>query len=70
MPGLIPVLGVTAAPAAAAALALGVWFMPLLLTAITYYHYDLVDPESRPINRKQLYKKYDFIIGERKCIYC
>ena len=70
MPGLIPVLGVTAAPAAAAALAVGVWFMPLLLTAITYYHYDLVDPESRPINRKQLYKKYDFIIGEQKCIYC
>ncbi|KAF0307053.1 Glucose dehydrogenase [FAD, quinone] [Amphibalanus amphitrite] len=63
MPGVIPVLGVTAtAPAAAAALAVGVWFMPLLLTAIAYYHYDLVDPESRPINRKQLYKKYDFII--------
>ena len=65
MPALIPVLGVTAtAPAAAAALAVGVWFLPLLLTAIAYYHYDLVDPESRPINRKHLYKKYDFIIGE------
>ncbi|XP_037087074.1 glucose dehydrogenase [FAD, quinone]-like [Pollicipes pollicipes] len=60
---LIPVLGVTAAaPSAAAALVVGVWFVPLLLTAIAYYHYDLVDPESRPINRKRLFKKYDFII--------
>ena len=62
MPGIIPVLGVTAAPAAAAALAVGVWFIPLLVTAIAYYHYASVDPERRPVDQKNLYSQYDFIV--------
>lgn len=40
------------------------WFVPLLVAAITYFHYELLDPESRPIDvsTELLYSKYDFII--------
>ncbi|XP_031630820.1 glucose dehydrogenase [FAD, quinone]-like [Contarinia nasturtii] len=38
------------------------WLIPLLLAAISYYRYDRVDPESRPIDQKILYAQYDFII--------
>lgn len=38
------------------------WLIPLLLAAISYYRYDRVDPESRPIDQKTLYSQYDFII--------
>lgn len=38
------------------------WLIPLLLAAISYYRYDRVDPESRPIDQKVLYAQYDFII--------
>lgn len=38
------------------------WLIPLLLAAISYYRYDRVDPESRPIDQKTLYAQYDFII--------
>ncbi len=39
-----------------------VWFFPFLLAAITYYHKTVNDPERKPINRKNLYREYDFII--------
>lgn len=38
------------------------WLIPLMLAAISYYRYDRVDPESRPINQQNLYTEYDFII--------
>jgi hypothetical protein len=38
------------------------WLIPLLLGAISYYRYDRVDPESRPVDQQQLYHEYDFII--------
>lgn len=38
------------------------WLIPLLLAAISYYRYDRVDPESRPIDQKILYAQYDMII--------
>lgn len=38
------------------------WLIPLLLAAISYYRYDRVDPESRPIDRLDLYPEYDFIV--------
>lgn len=38
------------------------WLIPLLLAAISYYRYDRVDPESRPIDQKILYAQYDFIV--------
>ncbi|XP_037933196.1 glucose dehydrogenase [FAD, quinone]-like [Teleopsis dalmanni] len=40
----------------------GLWLIPLMLAAITYYKYDAVDPESRPIDQQQFYPEYDFII--------
>ena len=36
--------------------------MPLLLAGITYFHYDIHDPESHVIDQKQLRKQYDFIV--------
>ncbi|XP_037037089.1 glucose dehydrogenase [FAD, quinone] [Bradysia coprophila] len=38
------------------------WLIPLMLAAISFYRYDRVDPESRPINQQNLYTEYDFII--------
>lgn len=38
------------------------WLIPLLLAAISYYRYDRVDPESRPIDQKTLFAQYDFIV--------
>ena len=52
------------APLAASAFTAGLWFLPALLGALAYYKYDEVDPESRPINRKRLFKHYDFIVGK------
>ena len=40
----------------------GVWFFPFLMAAIAYYHSVAIDPERRPIDRKDLYPEYDFII--------
>lgn len=36
--------------------------IPVLITALAYYNYDLFDPENRPFNVKQVDKEYDFII--------
>ncbi|XP_033207052.1 glucose dehydrogenase [FAD, quinone] [Belonocnema kinseyi] len=38
------------------------WFVPLLIAGLSYYHYDQLDPESRPINRYPLDPEYDFIV--------
>lgn len=38
------------------------WLIPLLLAAITFYRYDRLDPESRPIDQQQLFSEYDFIV--------
>ncbi|XP_075217852.1 glucose dehydrogenase [FAD, quinone] [Lycorma delicatula] len=59
IPGLAGAAG--AAVSAASSVA---WFVPLLIAAITYFHYELLDPESRPIDvsTELLYSKYDFII--------
>lgn len=38
------------------------WLIPMLLGAISYYRYDRVDPESRPIDQPNIYSEYDFIV--------
>jgi hypothetical protein len=40
------------------------WFFPVLMAAIAYFHYELLDPESRPIDvaTELLHQEYDFII--------
>ncbi|KAK7874212.1 hypothetical protein R5R35_006255 [Gryllus longicercus] len=38
------------------------WFLPTFLATLAYYHYDLFDPENRPINQKVLRHEYDFVI--------
>jgi hypothetical protein len=38
------------------------WMIPLLLSGISYYRYDRVDPESRPIDQQNLAPEYDYII--------
>lgn len=40
------------------------WFAPLLIAALAYFHYELMDPESRPIDMENelLLPQYDFII--------
>ncbi|XP_054279379.1 glucose dehydrogenase [FAD, quinone]-like [Macrosteles quadrilineatus] len=40
----------------------GIWLIPLLLAGLAYYRYDTFDPESRPINQRQLHREYDFIV--------
>lgn len=37
-------------------------FIPVLLAALAFYQYDVFDPESRPINQRNLRDDYDFII--------
>ncbi|XP_046414122.1 glucose dehydrogenase [FAD, quinone]-like [Neodiprion fabricii] len=38
------------------------WLLPLLLAGLTYFQYDLVDPESRPIDRYPVESEYDFVV--------
>lgn len=40
------------------------YILPALITAIAYFQYDLMDPESRPIdmNTELLWDNYDFIV--------
>ncbi|XP_014278795.1 glucose dehydrogenase [FAD, quinone] [Halyomorpha halys] len=38
------------------------WFIPTFLAALTYYNYDLYDPENQPIDAKNIYDEYDFIV--------
>ncbi|XP_067014940.2 glucose dehydrogenase [FAD, quinone] [Anabrus simplex] len=37
-------------------------FIPTFIAALAFFHYDLFDPENRPINAKILLNEYDFII--------
>ncbi|XP_045771190.1 glucose dehydrogenase [FAD, quinone] [Maniola jurtina] len=56
----------TVSAAAKAALTIGgigkLTFIPLMLAAMAYFNYDLLDPENRPFNQKYLREEYDFII--------
>jgi hypothetical protein len=40
------------------------WFIPMLVAAIAYFQYELLDPEARPINQESqnLLPFYDFIV--------
>ncbi|XP_049767160.1 glucose dehydrogenase [FAD, quinone] [Schistocerca cancellata] len=38
------------------------WFLPLFVTALVYYHYDIFDPENQPQNVKVLRREYDFVV--------
>lgn len=38
------------------------WFLPTFLVALTYYNYDLYDPENKPIDVKVIKPQYDFIV--------
>lgn len=40
----------------------GLWLIPLMLAAITYFRYDQLDPESRVVDQNSIYVEYDFII--------
>ena len=42
--------------------ATSVWFFPFLLAAITFHHQRSNNPESKPIDRENIYREYDFII--------
>lgn len=37
-------------------------FIPALIVAIAYFHYDLMDPENHPRVQRQLKKEYDFVV--------
>ncbi|XP_065201435.1 glucose dehydrogenase [FAD, quinone] isoform X2 [Planococcus citri] len=52
----------TALKAGISLVSAGLWFMPLLFAGLAYFHYDVYDPESHPIDQKQLRKQYDFIV--------
>ncbi|KAF9417308.1 hypothetical protein HW555_005524 [Spodoptera exigua] len=61
-------MGVVSVASAAtkAALAIGgiskLSFIPVMLAAMAYFNYEILDPEQRPFNQKYLRDKYDFII--------
>lgn len=40
------------------------WFLPVLVAAIAYFHYEINDPESRIIDQpgELIFADYDFII--------
>lgn len=61
--------GVAALPASLAGAAINAastaaWFAPVLVAAMAYFHYELMDPESQPIDvpTSSLLPEYDFII--------
>ncbi|KAG8222605.1 hypothetical protein J437_LFUL002598, partial [Ladona fulva] len=56
--GALPIL----ANAASSMVGAGLWFIPVLMAAITYFHYEVMDPEARIIDSDTLYREYDFII--------
>jgi len=62
--GLPMALAGAAATAAASASGGLSWFFPLLVAAIAYFHYELMDPESRPIDivHEMMFDDYDFIV--------
>lgn len=38
------------------------WLIPLLLTSVSYFRYDRLDPESHPLETKDLLAEYDFVV--------
>lgn len=40
----------------------GLWLVPLLIAGLSYYRYDQLDPESKPINKIPVEPEYDFVI--------
>ncbi|XP_055388391.1 glucose dehydrogenase [FAD, quinone] [Condylostylus longicornis] len=40
----------------------GLWLIPLILAAISFYHYDRFDPESRVVDQNIFHAEYDFIV--------
>lgn len=69
----VAVLPVAIAGAAVNAASSVAWFAPLLIAALAYFHYELLDPESRPIDiaTPLLHSEYDFIIvGAGSAGYC
>ena len=46
--------------ATAAATTAGLWFIPILAAAVSYYQYDKTDPEGRPKDTKVLYSNAQF----------
>ncbi|XP_046656156.1 glucose dehydrogenase [FAD, quinone]-like [Daphnia pulicaria] len=48
--------------ATAAATTATLWFVPLIVAAVSFYQYDKTDPEGRPKDTKVIYKYYDFIV--------
>lgn len=54
---------IAAATKAAALLLVGkLTILPILIAAIAYFHYDLMDPENHPRVTKNLRTEYDFIV--------
>ncbi|KAK9497725.1 hypothetical protein O3M35_004393 [Rhynocoris fuscipes] len=41
---------------------MGLSIIPIVLTAIAFFRYSSLDPESRPINVQQILNEYDFIV--------
>lgn len=59
--GLPVALAITAATSTGGGLT---WFVPFLVAAIAYFHYELTDPESRPLDIAEdgMLMEYDFIV--------
>lgn len=55
----IPAVGAIAGAASQVA-----WFLPVLVAAIAYFHFEINDPESRVIDQpgELFLREYDFII--------
>lgn len=64
MSSVVQTLPVAIAGVAANAASNVAWFAPLLIAALAYFHYELMDPESRPIDMETelLLSEYDFIV--------
>ena len=59
------VITVVASAIKAATLLLGVGklaFIPILISSLAYFHYDLLDPENHPKVTRELRREYDFIV--------
>ncbi|KAG8222614.1 hypothetical protein J437_LFUL002607 [Ladona fulva] len=48
--------------AATAAVGASAWIIPALLIGLAFYRYDTLDPESHPINTRNLLPEYDFVV--------
>lgn len=60
----VPIALAGAAATAANAVGGASWFLPMLVAVLAYFHYDLMDPESRPIDivPEMMLDEYDFIV--------